>query len=362
MVGMTALDLRPYGLRLTLTPDTDVRRLGLEVLSSAHRSRGASTHYNGFVVGGIPYIAREKMSGGAYADLYKVEHKGVMYACKINKDMETTEDLRAFLCETLIHIVLLQASVGEVNGPYVPYLYKVGFDKSTRKTYVITEWISHTLEEDIAHRSREENDKRLPTVLAQVAHILTFFGTTLRFNHRDLHQRNVMITKSLKRVVLIDFGYSCLNWNGLNLRGGFVRDDVEPCYKEDRDIPFLCFRLYKFFDIFLSPHLLHVLHTMIKGTAKEQPCNMGALCPEHGLPNVNSSYEFLDDADVRMPLGTTKRAEELLRHTRPPRQSRTQSRPYGFFTSAATTKTQRRTRKAKLAKNRGTRTVQIKGL
>jgi serine/threonine protein kinase len=318
------LDLRPYGLNLTLTPHTDLMALGLDIMAPATRYRPHYfSGYKGFVVGGIPYIAKKKLGGGAFGDVYKVEHENTLYACKINKDMKTSNDFYAFLCETLIHILLLQTSVGELNGPYVPYLYKVGYDKSVGKTYLITEWLSHTLDDDILHHSKAENDRRLPTVLAQVAHALTLFGFRLKFNHRDLHPNNIMIAGllngSLNRVVLIDFGYSCLSWKGLEIRGPSLYNDVpHPCYKPDRDMPFLCMRLYKTYKHHLSHSLLETIHSTIRGSVGGKQCDMGEFCPEHGLKELMGQYEFLDRPNVRVPLGATDRTERLFRTLRVP--------------------------------------------
>ena len=307
---------------VVLTPDTDVFALTPEVLSSAHRykPKGSNT-YRGFVVGGVPYIARKKLMGGEYGDVYKVEHNGKPYACKINKSMKTPDDVRAFFAEVLIHILLLQSSVGEENGPYVPYLYKVGYDKSTQKTYLITEWLTHTLDYEIVRGTKAENDGRLPVVLAQVAHALTHWGRELKFNHRDLHTNNVMLLRShsgtLKRVALIDFGLSCLTWKGLTLKGPTLYNDApHPCYKEDRDMPFLLMRLYKYYDEFLSKPLLQHIHRMLGGTVRGEPCDLGALCPEHGLVDVMDQYEFLNRPNVQTPGGATERVEQAFRTMR----------------------------------------------
>jgi len=331
---MDAVDLRPYGLNLTLRPTTDIFTLGLNVLSSAHRYKPkGSDAYRGFVVGGVPYIARKKLMGGEYGDIYKVEHNGKPYACKINKSMKTANDVRAFFAEVLIHILLLQSSVGEENGPYVPYLYKVGYDKSTQKTYLITEWLTHTLDYEIVRGTKAENDERLPVILAQVAHALTHWGRELKFNHRDLHTNNVMLLRSpsasgtLKRVALIDFGLSCLTWKGLVLKGPTLYNDVpHPCYKEDRDMPFLLMRLYKYYDDFLSKPLLQHIHRMLGGTVRGQPCDLGALCPEHGLVDVMDQYEFLNRPNVQTPGGATERVEQAFRTMRRGTLTRARSR------------------------------------
>ena len=311
----TVLDLSPYGLHLPLgglTPQTDLSTLGLDILASAQ------SHHKGVEIDGLHYSVVKKVTDGAFGDIYKVERKGVPYACKILKALKTTDDFQALLCETLIHILLLQVSVGELNGPYVPYFYKIGYDKKMHKTYLLTEWMSHTLDEEIVRHSKSENDSRLPTILGQVAKILTFYGECLRFNHRDLHTGNVMIARSFRRVVLIDFGYSCLTWNGLQIKGpSLYNDDPNPCFKPDRDIPFLLAPIYAYFAKHISKSLRKHIHTMLQGyvhvqTTAQDPaqfhlCDVGEMCPKFGLSKMDDRYIFLNLPEVHVPRSSTAR-------------------------------------------------------
>lgn len=363
----TVLDLSPYGLHLPLgglTPHTDLSTLGLDIFASAR------SHRKGVEIDGTHYTVKRKMTEGEFGYVYEVERNGTRYACKIHKALKTKDDLQALLCETLIHILLLQASVGERNGPYVPYLYKIGYDKKTRKTYLLMEWMSHALDEEIVRRSKDENDQRLPTILRQVAHALTFFGTHLRFNHRDLHPGNVMIARSFQRVVLIDFGYSCLTWNGLQIKGPSIYNDTpNPCYKPDRDMPFLCMRLYKFYDKYLNPSLLEHIHATLlggvrgdshshrvqeaeRGSILYQPCDLGELCPSLGLSNVMDQYEFLNSPAVRVPPGNSAKAEHAFRTLRLRRTRK-------YKNKINRTNKNSRQKRAKLPANRNIRTIPV---
>jgi len=365
------LDLSPYGLRLPLgglTPQTDLSTLGLDIFASAR------SHRKGVEIDGTQYTTVKKVAEGEFGYVYKVERNGTPYACKIHKALKTKDDLQSLLCETLIHILLLQASVGERNGPYVPYLYKMGYDKKSHKTYLLTEWMSHTLHEDILNFSKSENDRRLPTILGQVAKALEFLGSSLRFNHRDLHPSNVMIARSFKRVVLIDFGYSCLTWNGLQIKGPSLYNDApNPCYKPDRDMPFLCMRLYKFYDTHLSPSLLQHIHAMLQGYVRGksylhrvqeaeqrsvlyQPCDLGELCPSLGLSNVMDQYEFLNSPEVRVPPGNSAKVERAFRTMRFRDTRRNKHNKTNKNKNNKTNKNNGRTR-ATLPVNRNVRTI-----
>ena len=288
------MDLVPYGIHLTLTPATDVRTLGPEMLSIATLTKNSVT------IDGKNYAFVDQINAGVFGIIYKAEHAGKTYACKMIRELTDASDFQAFLNEMLIHIILLQTSISEPNGPYVPYIYKVAYEPTHKKAFIISEWMSTTLREDIQSHTEIENDYRLPTLLSQLAHILDFFGKELRFNHRDMHSGNIMIADHTSRVVLIDFGYSCLSWEGLQFIGPSIYNSAKnPCYKEDRDLPFLFMELYHYFDKFMSSHLRGILHADIRVRVHNKSCNMGKLCPEHGLSSLTNRYEFLNRPNVR---------------------------------------------------------------
>jgi len=299
------MDLTPYGIHLTLTPTMDVKTLGPEILSAA------TLHPKGVTVDGKDYTFVEQVNSGVFGIIFKSEHGGKTYACKMLREYKDASDFQGFLNEILIHIILLQTSISEVNGPYVPYVYKVGYDTTYKKAFIVSEWMNTTLRDDIQKHTRIENDFRLPTLLAQLAHILDFFGTELQFNHRDMHSANIMIAHHTSRVTLIDFGYSCLKWKGLQIIGPSIyNSENNPCYKEDRDIPFLFMELYHYFGRFLSRHMRGTLHADIRSRIRGKPCNMGKLCPKHGLTALKNRYEFLNRPNVTLRNSTPSLVEQ----------------------------------------------------
>jgi serine/threonine protein kinase len=306
------MDLRPYGLNLTWTPQTEIRTIDPSVLIPAHIE-----HKHIFVIAGKKYAAKEKVNQGVFGIIYKVEHEGKYYACKVLREMKTATDFQAFLNEVMIHIILMQTSMGEKDGPYVPYLYKVAYDKALSKTYIITEWMKKTLRDDIIRHTKHENDAHLPMFISNVAHILGFFGKTLQFNHRDLHSANVMLGNN--RITLIDFGYSCLRWEGVEFKGPSVYNAAQnPCYKEDRDIPFLLMELYMYYDEYISDALRKSLHKVLIARTGSSVCDLGLLCPEHGVAALEDRYEFLNAPATVIPEGIPKHVERQFKQFRLP--------------------------------------------
>ena len=151
-----------------------------------------------------------------------------------------------FLKECIIQIILASVSkqLGFPNGG-VPEIYSVGFyyDASGLNGIIVSELMKNTLRAYIEGKDKETNDIIIPDMLLQISHILHFFGDTLQFNHRDLKDDNIMYTKIYK---LIDFGFSCLQWNQLQIKTSLQFPIERPCFKEGRDLAQLIYYLIYF--------------------------------------------------------------------------------------------------------------------
>jgi len=298
------MDLRPYGLDLTLTPSTDLLTIGKELFAPV-TIRMPRRKQNAVVeVDGLQYEIMGLVGEGAFANTYSGKHNGTLYAIKEIHHLTSPQEIQACVIEILTHIILLHESMGQPNGPYVPHVYKVGYDFKKNMIYMVTELMSNTVDEMIAASSKKINDTLVPFLLFRLANILEFFGNRLHFNHRDLHTGNIMLSADLQRVVLIDFGYSCLTWKGLKIIGPSLYNSFEtqgPCFKPDRDLAFLIFRLFKGYSDFLSDSLLEKLHKPLQTIVGNHQCDMGVLCPEHGLATFNNHYEYLDRENVTAP-------------------------------------------------------------
>jgi len=303
------MDLRPYGIDLVLDPSTDLLTIDKSKIASAQvRRKKRGTAHTTLDVDGIPYEIIESLGEGTFGIVYKGRHEGKLYAIKEIFDIRSPSHFHACVLEIIIHILLLHESMDLPHGPYVPYLYKVGFDFSRNVMYLVTEMMDDTFEGAIQDVSKEANDVLVPYVLARLATILELFGNRLHFNHRDLHTGNIMLSADLHRVVLIDFGYACLTWKNLLIQGPSLYDTFPapslrvgkegPCFKVDRDLAFVIFAVYKFYSKYLSASLLEALRKPLQTTVGSHKCDMGAMCPEYGLKALDDHYEFLDRENV----------------------------------------------------------------
>jgi len=156
-----------------------------------------------------------------------------------------------FLKECIIQIILSSVSkqLGFPNGG-VPEIYSVGFyyDASGLNGIIVSELMKDTLRAYIEGKDEETNDIIIPDMLLQISHILHFFGDTLQFNHRDLKDDNIMYSKIGDKMIykLIDFGFSCLQWNQLQIKTSLQFPEERPCFKEGRDLAQLIYYLIYF--------------------------------------------------------------------------------------------------------------------
>lgn len=298
------MDLRPYGLDLTLTPSTDLLTIDKELFAPVTIRMARGKRKALLEVDGLSYEIMDVLGEGAYGSLYSGKHNGTMYAIKEIHHLTSPQEFQACMIETLTHIILLHESMGQPNGPYVSHIYKVGYDNKRNAIYLVTELMDKTFDDCIAEGSKAANDVLVPFVLSRLATILEFLGNRLHFNHRDLHTGNVMLSADRQRVVLIDFGYSCLTWKGLLVKGYSLYnfyDSQAVCFKADRDLAFLIFRLFKGYGMYLSASLVTVLHASLQTIAGRHRCDMGVLCPEYGLTKFDNHYQYLGRQNVVAP-------------------------------------------------------------
>ena len=249
------IDLRPYGINLTLTEELTHS----EYDRAVRAVEGTKTRY---VVNDekpdvlffisredtIKYTKIEDRNRGKFGSVsVYTDPAGKQVAIKkIEFDVSNLFVQTAnFLRECIIQIILAETS-RKFNRENigVPALYKLGISKDRHKGFIISELMDTSffrlLNTDI---DGEQLDIIVPDMLLQVADILDFFQSKLYFNHRDLKTDNVMFTMVGDRRIykIIDFGMSCLMWNQLNIETTSHR--FTTCFREGRDLAQLIYDL-----------------------------------------------------------------------------------------------------------------------
>lgn len=244
-----AIDLKPYGLNLVLEPAmSEIKSfLKSQIVATAQETKDS------FEVAGTFYRKGKLLGEGSYGATFEcLDPTGNKVAIKAVKDaLYDAESVRDFLMEIIIQIVLMETSKNELNGPFVPRIYKVGYNPVSKKGFIVSELMYRTVKDLIKSEPPEKNNVIVPEMLKQIATILEFFGNKLQFNHRDCKCDNLMYVKDQngKRVYkIIDFGYSCLKWNALELRGDIPKLAGE-CFRKGRDMTQLMYELWMYYPL-----------------------------------------------------------------------------------------------------------------
>jgi serine/threonine protein kinase len=302
MATSIRLDLRPFGINYTLTPKSDLRELDLSKIAGFITRLGPGLR-DVFIIDGEPFVKDKQLGAGTYGVTYKAEHKGRHYAVKcVRLDREDwVKGLWYFMCEAIIQILLYEA------GPYVPRVYKIAYDPKKKVACMVSQLMRNTLKHLISAFPPSENDKILPDALTQIAHALDVYGRKLQFNHRDLHTSNIMYERhdDKRYFKLIDFGFSCVNWHGLEIKGSDYFE-TGPCYKPDRNLAQALYYIVtsKTIDDHISKRLQHHLRQFLIARVRNDTLNMVKGSRARKMTSWKNTYNFLHRTNVKVPAAT----------------------------------------------------------
>jgi len=303
---MATLDLQPYRVNLILKTDSkelsvaspDIFELG--DLGISHITLGTKT-----------FEIEKKLGEGTYGTSYAVRSaEGKIYACKIIHDVYSSRQILGFFKESLINIILAEESKHMPNGPYVPYVVRLAYNPRTYDAFILTELMRNTLDNLITSNSRKDNDMVVSGAIGQVSRIMDFFGRTLKFNHRDMKGDNIMYIRNKDNNALyrlIDFGFSCITWNGIQISGNGYFDATSTCFKKDRDLSQLIYSILRYYGSYLSSSLYNDLSDIIVANVGAHVCKMEEDCPRHGLSSWKNTYNFLNRDNVSVPRGSPRK-------------------------------------------------------
>ena len=311
-----------FGLWYELRPDSNLKtELTFHVIRHANKVRNPDGSMSSFKFGtgaaAKSYTVTKRLGAGTYGEAYEATGPdGRSYAIKyIKKSLDNQAKLAAFLREAMIQIMIVLYSEGLPNGPYAPRLYHIGYDSFTSEGFICSELMYNRMDNLILALTPADNNVVVPNAFIQIADILEFLKDQFQFNHRDLKADNIMYSKrGAERLFrLIDFGFSCLTWNGVKVSGSWWFDSSPPhkCFKVDRDMAQLVYENTVYRSSRLSPLLLTICRQILQAIVNGKKCQMVSTpgvkskhCSSHGLRNWKSSYDFVDRSNVQIPYGT----------------------------------------------------------
>jgi hypothetical protein len=314
---MAAFDCRPYGLNFTLTPAFDFYTLNTGMLRPGHRETyNGQTH--GFTLNGVYYTSQGVLGTGSFGETHlAASPSGRTYAIKyLRRGLRVSNDLINLVKEALIQILIVEESRHKTYGPYAPILHEIAYDPRTNDVFIRSELMRNTFHNLLTGFTPAENDRWIPNAMMQLADIFEFLGSNLQFNHRDFKTDNCMyVRKTINGVEervfkLIDFGFSCLTWNGLKIYGGdyFARSPL--CYKQDRDLAQFLYSVGIYPDV-ISAKMMQLFDTILEARVKNKSCNMLKTCKKY-MKSWSDTYTFMNRVDVAVRRASPSRVHDLM--------------------------------------------------
>lgn len=309
---LTELNLRPFGIPGVLKSGFDFDAIDPEELNSGKRNLTISGNTSSFRMKGVTYTVLNSLGEGTYGKSYLcMSPDGSQYAIKyIKGKLDSKEEFVAFLKECIIQILVAEVSKAQPTGPYAPRLYEVAFDPVTSEGFIRSEQMRNKMDNLVAVLSPAENDLMIPDALKQLATALKFLFKELKFNHRDLKGDNIMYVRSPDGMFrwwrFIDFGMSCVTFDGMKISGSSWFDDSHSCFKEDRDLSQLMFAMYQYYAPYISDRLDARLRKILMANIKSgkgHKCSMYKFCPRDRLIKWANIYDFVDRPNVEIPAG-----------------------------------------------------------
>jgi serine/threonine protein kinase len=258
---------------------------------------------------------------GTYGESYQVVHEtsNRVFALKrLQLDVgKADEQVKNAILESVIQILLAEESRNEHLGPYVPEFYEIAYDPLQNVLMLRMERLKATLGSLYAGSTPAENDSIVPSSLVNLIQVLTFFQTRFQMNHRDVKSNNVMYVVGPNNeivVKLIDFGFTCLTWHGLELKASSIYHPSDPCNLVSRDMNNIMYELYMYYarNGFFSHNLKKLMESCLTVRVQGKICKMYKGCPSLGLSKWPENYYFLNDKNVHNPNCEPKRLREIL--------------------------------------------------
>lgn len=314
-----SLDLKPYGVNFVLRP-------GVNTINDIHiglLSKGMSSltfGYNDTRVGLRDYIrvnanlyTRLKYLGaGSYGTTYRgTGQDGKQYAIKLVHNVFSHQDIVNLMKESIQQIIIVEHTKHMPYGPYAPTLYDIAYGYSG-EAFIVSELMTNTVWNLVSSQTKDQNDEFIPQMLTEISKYLKTLQIDLRFNHRDLKTDNLMYlmrpdgTIELK---FIDFGFTCMTWNGMFISGGSYFKNSPRCLRRRRDVVQLITSLLWFHKNALSRKLNKRLSDIIATTYKSKTRKL-----THYMEKWTNSYKLLDSNNYVVDAGKPQTVyDEMIR-------------------------------------------------
>jgi serine/threonine protein kinase len=306
---MRPLSLESRGIYMSLWKDMNFEK----ELESANVKYGSFSRSQGrFEFPSGDYTVGPLLGKGSYGETLQAVHTTENTVCAVKiLDMKKTRNqyqfIRNTIKESVINILLEKASENEPTGPFVPRFYEMAIDPTRDLLLIRQERLHGTLADIYDASTKEQNDFTVPETLGDMAYVLNFFYKEFEFNHRDLKSDNVMYTFSSTNkplVKLIDFGFSCLTWNGVKIAGTHYFPLEAKCFVPSRDLTQFIYEIWYSFRSRFSNKIQQLLQELLTFPTGKRMCRLFEGCKYKGTDVRGwggELYDFLNLPDVQNP-------------------------------------------------------------
>ncbi len=306
---MKTLSLESHGIFMTLQEGMNFEK---ELKTAKLKSGSYSRSQGKFELPSGIYTVGPLLGKGAYGETLQATHTidntvSAIKVIEISKTRDQSEFIRNAIKESIINIILGKASANQPDGPFVPQLYEMAIDPQRNLLLIRQERLHDTLTQMYSSSTKEQNDYNVPETLGDLAYVLNFFYKELHFNHRDLKSDNVMykLSKSGKAMIrLIDFGFSCITWNGVQISGTHFFPLETQCFVPSRDLTQFVYEIWYSFRSRFSTKLQKLLEELLTFPTGKRMCSLfkGCSYKGHSVYGWGSNlYEFLNLPEVQNP-------------------------------------------------------------
>lgn len=144
---------------------------------------------------------RQNAKSVVYTDAY---HMGRRVVLKTTSDPHM---MLRYVLEAVIHYILWQRS-----STCVPQLYFVGMTPQGKLIVCTEQLMLDSVSDWVTKLNRRDNNQHMFWMLKNVCNAMRIIQERARFTHRDCHTGNVYYDERKRRILFIDFDWSCIQW------------------------------------------------------------------------------------------------------------------------------------------------------
>lgn len=144
---------------------------------------------------------RQNAKSVVYTDAY---HMGKRVVLKTTSDPHM---MLRYVLEAVIHYLLRQRS-----RTCVPELYFVGMTDSGHLVTCTEQLMLQSVSDWTMKLNRRDNNRHMFWMLKNVCNAMRIIQDRAHFTHRDCHTGNVYYDERNRRILFIDFDWSCIQW------------------------------------------------------------------------------------------------------------------------------------------------------